>query len=61
VLVFLSHGLRPKAVLEKLAGMRMLDVSFPSTDGRWLVMPRYIEPTPEQKLLLYGLQPVLRA
>ena len=53
-----APGLTPKAVLEKLAGMQMLDVS---TDGRRLVMPRYTEPTPEQKLLLHELQLVLPA
>jgi hypothetical protein len=31
-----APGLTPKAVLEKLAGMQMLDVSFPTTDGRRL-------------------------
>jgi hypothetical protein len=56
-----APGLTPKAVLEKLAGMQMLDVSFPTTDGRRLVMPRYTEPTPEQKLLLHELQLVLPA
>jgi hypothetical protein len=36
-------------VLEKLAAIQMLDVSFPTTDGRRLVMPRYTEPNPEQE------------
>jgi hypothetical protein len=36
--------------------MQMLDVTFPTTDGRRLVMPRYTQPTPEQKLLLHRLQ-----
>jgi hypothetical protein len=47
-----AHGLTPRAVLEKLAGIQMLDVSFPTTDGRRLVMPRYTEPSPEQALSL---------
>ena len=51
----LAPGLTPRAVLEKLATIQMLDVSFPSTDGRLLVMPRYTEPNPEQKLLLHQL------
>ena len=52
----LAPGLTPRAVLESLAPMQMLDVIFPTTDGRRLVMPRYTQPTPEQKLLLHQLQ-----
>jgi transposase len=54
-----AHGLTPRAVLEKLAGIQMLDVSFPTTDGRRLVMPRYTEPDSEQALLLHHLGLVL--
>jgi len=54
-----APGLTPRAVLEKLAGIQMLDVSFPTTDGRRLVMPRYTEPNPEQALLLHQLNLVL--
>jgi transposase len=54
-----APGLTPRAVLEKLAGIQMLDVSFPTTDGRRLVMPRYTEPSPEQTLLLHHLNLVL--
>jgi transposase len=54
-----APGLTPRAVLEKLATIQMLDVSFPTTDGRRLVMPRYTEPSPEQALLLHQLQLVL--
>ena len=43
-------------MLEKLAAIQMLDVSFPTTDGRRLVMPRYTEPEPEQALLLHHLK-----
>src|ERR1035437_6892740 len=28
----------------------------PTTDGRWLIMPRYTEPEAEQALLLYKLK-----
>ena len=52
----LAPGLTPRAVLETLAPMQMLDVTFPTTDGRLLVMPRYTQPTPQQKLLLHQLQ-----
>jgi transposase len=51
----LAPGLTAKAVLDTLAPMQMLDVTFPTTDGRRLVMPRYTQPTPEQKLLLHQL------
>jgi hypothetical protein len=54
-----APGLTPRAVLEKLAAIQMLDVSFPTTDGRRLVMPRYTEPNPEQALLLHQLKLVL--
>jgi transposase len=52
----LAPGLTPRSVLETLAPIQMLDVTFPTTDGRRLVMPRYTQPTPEQKLLLHQLQ-----
>jgi hypothetical protein len=54
-----APGLTPRAVLEKLATIQMLDVSFPTTDGRRLVMPRYTEPNPEQALLLHQMNLVL--
>jgi transposase len=50
-----APGLTPRAVLEKLAAIQMLDVSFPTTDGRRLVMPRYTEPHAEQAILLHRL------
>jgi hypothetical protein len=34
----------------------MLDVWLPTTDGRWLVMPRYTQPETEQAILLHKLQ-----
>lgn len=51
-----ASGLTPTAALESLAAIQMLDVSFPTTDGRWLVMPRYTEPEPAQALLLHQLR-----
>jgi hypothetical protein len=54
-----APGLTPRAVLEKLAGIQLLDVSFPTTDGRRLIMPRHTEPDPEQALLLHQLSLVL--
>ena len=33
----------------------MLDVCLPTIDGRWLIMPRYTQPEPDQGLLLHQL------
>ncbi len=51
-----APGLTPRAVLEKLAAIQMLDVWLPTTDGRCLVLPRYTEPEPEAALLLHQLK-----
>ena len=51
----LAPGLTPRATLEKLATIQMLDVVLPTTDGRCLIMPRYTEPDPDQALLLHQL------
>lgn len=52
----LATGLTPRAVLEKLAGMQMVDVHLPTTDGRELVLTRYTEPDADQRLLLAHLK-----
>lgn len=57
----LAPGLSPRAVLEKLAGIQMLDVYLPTTDGRSLIMPRYTQPEPEHAILLHKLQLTLPA
>jgi len=51
-----AAGLTPRAVLEKLAAIQILDVVLPTTDGRCLVMPRYTEPEPDLALLLHQLK-----
>jgi hypothetical protein len=45
-------------VLDKFAAIQMLDVHFPTTDGRTLILTRYTELNAEQKLLVaqLGLQ-----
>jgi hypothetical protein len=48
----LAPGLTPRAVLDKFAAIQMLDVHFPTTDGRTLILTRHTEPDPDQKLLL---------
>ena len=42
-------------MLDKFAGVQMLDVHIPTTDGRELVLTRYTEPERELKLLLERL------
>ena len=51
----LAPGLSPRAVLDQLAAIQMVDVCLPTSDGRWLVMPRYTEPETEQQMLLEKL------
>ena len=51
-----APGLTPKAVLEKLGKIQMIDVCFPTTDGRRLVMSRYTQPEPDQASLLHKLK-----
>ena len=50
-----APGLTPRVVLKKLAAMQLLDVHFPTTDGRELVFTRYTEPERDQQLLLAQL------
>jgi transposase len=51
----LAPGLTSRAVLDKLSGIQMLDVHLPTSDGRTLILSRYTEPTPDQRLLLQRL------
>lgn len=51
----LAGGLMPRAVLEKLATVQMLDVRVPTTDGRELLLVRRTEPAREVVLLLQQL------
>ena len=52
----LAPGLTPRVVLDKLAAMQMLDVHFPTTDGRTLILTRYTELDADQKLLVSQLK-----
>jgi transposase len=47
----LAGGLTPRAVLDKFAAIQMLDVHFPTTEGRTLILSRYTELNADQKLL----------
>lgn len=53
-----APGLTPRSVLEQLTGIQMLDVRFPTGDGRTLLFERYTTPDKPQKLILaqLGLQ-----
>ena len=51
----LASGLTPRAVLEKFAAMEMVDVHFPTTDGRQLIFRRYTKPERDQAILLQQL------
>jgi hypothetical protein len=51
----LASGLTPRAVLDKFAAIQMLDVHFPTTDGRTLILSRYTELNADQKLLVKQL------
>ena len=48
----LAPGLTPRAVLDKMAAMQMVDVHLPTTDGRTVVLARYTAPAPDQTVLL---------
>ena len=51
----LAPGLTSRAVLDKFAAIQMLDVHFPTTDGRTLILSRYTEPNADQRLLVERL------
>jgi hypothetical protein len=51
----LAGGLTPRAVLDKFAAIQMLDVHFPTTDGRTLILTRHTELNADQKLLVRQL------
>jgi transposase len=52
----LAPGLTPRAVVEKLSTMQMVDVHLPTTDQRTIVLTRYTQPDKDQQLLLQRLK-----
>ena len=52
----LAPGLTPRAVLDKMAAIQMVDVYLPATDGRTVVLARYTEPEPDQAILLQQMK-----
>lgn len=51
-----APGLSPQTVMEKLATIQMIDAWIPTRDNRWLVMPRYTQPSQEVQILLDRLR-----
>jgi hypothetical protein len=52
----LAPGLTPRAVVEKLSTMQMVDVHLPTPDQRTIVLTRYTQPDKDQQLLLQRLK-----
>jgi len=51
-----APGLTPRAALESLSAIQMVEVHVPTSDGRTLIMPRYTEPEVQPKLILEALK-----
>ena len=51
-----APGLTPRAALQSLSAIQMVEVHVPTSDGRVLVMPRHTEPEPQQKMILEKLK-----
>ena len=51
-----ASGLTPRAVLEKLSTILILEVHLPLEDGRTLILPRCTQPEPEHRLVLEKLK-----
>ena len=51
----IKGDLTVRQALEKFAAMQLLDVHFPTTDGRELIFTRYTEPESDQQMLLAKL------
>lgn len=52
----LAPGLTPRAVLEKMSSIQMVDVHLPTTDGRYFVLPRTTQPEPDHQILLQQMK-----
>ncbi len=48
----LAPGLTPRAVLDKMSAIQMVDVYLPTTDGRQVVLSCYTDSEPDQMLLV---------
>jgi hypothetical protein len=45
-----------RMTLEKLAEIQMIDIWIPTVDQRWLILPRYTQPSSDTKLLIEKLR-----
>jgi transposase len=52
----LAGGITPHEVLAKFKTLQLVDVHVPTTDGRALLLTRYTQPEPDQRMLLDGLR-----
>jgi transposase len=50
-----APGLTPRAVLETLGTIQMVNVQIPTSDGRWLTMPRHTQPDRDHQMILQTL------
>jgi len=50
-----APGLTPRAALDSMSRIQMLEVQIPTTDGRLLILPRHTEPKSEQQMILEQL------
>jgi hypothetical protein len=54
-----TPGLTPRQIIANLKTIEMVDVIMPTTDGRVITLPRYIEPKDDVSLLLNRLGLIL--
>lgn len=54
-----APGLTPRAIIDKLARIQMIDVTLPTSDGRTILVTRHSEPDKDTRLLLNQLQMTL--
>lgn len=47
-----APGLTPRQIIEKFRTVKMVDVVMPTTDGRTVTLPRYVEPKKDVSILL---------
>ena len=50
-----APGLTPRQIIDKMKTVKMVDVIMPTTDGRVVTLPRYVEPKEDVALLLGAL------
>ena len=50
-----APGLTPRQIIDKFKTIQMVDVILPTTDGRIVTLPRYVEPRKDTALLLAQL------